>query len=301
MGGESLTGKHVLENCVAFWNLHKGIDSNSCPDIIVRNCVSYNNGSYNVAFYTNNAANTDFVGQGIVSFRDSTSPYSYTDADNLKGKGSQDPEKYLGNSNYYWLDGLCVNGAGKQITADMFVSLTFSGTVARNADGTINMEGFLVLKDTAPGDTGATMGGTPSRDNTIQEDGEHQYSDVWSNLDPVYHWHECECGAKSDMTAHTFTWIIDKEATPTTTGLKHEECTECGYKRAAVTTYYEEQNPEPTDPTEPAPTQPNPTAPTQPGGEDDQQPGNGGLIAVIVIVAVLAIGAAVFLFLKKKK
>lgn len=304
MGGESLTGKHVLENCVAFWNLNKGIDSNSCPDIIVKNCVSYNNGSYNVAFYTNNAANTDFSAQGIVSFRDSTSPYQYTGADNLKGKGTQDSDKYLGNTNYYWQETACVNGAGQQITADMFVSLTFSGQVARNADGTINMEGFLVLKDTAPENTGAQMGGSASKDNTLEAEGQHTYADVWTNLDPIYHWHECECGAKTDMTAHTFTWIIDKEPTPTETGLKHEECTECGYKRAAVTTYYEEKDPEPTQPTqptEPEATQPAEPTPTQPNGNGSQKPGNNGLIWVIVIVVVLGAGVAVVLLKKKKK
>ena len=309
MGGESITGKHVLENSYAFWNLAKGIDSNSCPDIIVKNCVSYNNGSYNVAFYTNNAANTDFSAEGIVSFRDSTSPYDYTGGDNLKGKGTQSDSKYLGNTNYYW-QGTCVNGAGKQITADMFVSLSFSGQIARNADGTINMEGFLVLKDSAP-DTGADMGGTASGDITLDEEGKHEYSDVWANLDPIYHWHECECGAKTDMTEHTFTWIIDKEATPTATGQKHEECTECGYKRAAVTTYYEE--PKPTDPTEPsqpattgpAATEPSATEPnaTEPGGDTEKTPDNGGWIAVVVIAAVLVIGggAAAVIVLKKKK
>lgn len=34
--------------------------------------------------------------------------------------------------------------------------------------------------------------------------------------------------------AHTFTWIIDKEATATEAGLKYEECTACGYAREAV-------------------------------------------------------------------
>ncbi|MBC5689707.1 hypothetical protein H8S37_12335 [Mediterraneibacter sp. NSJ-55] len=33
---------------------------------------------------------------------------------------------------------------------------------------------------------------------------------------------------------HTFKWIIDKEAEETKAGLKHEECTICGYKKAAV-------------------------------------------------------------------
>ena len=301
LGGESLTGKHVLENCYAFWNLAKGIDSNSCPDIIVKNCVSYNNGSYNVAFYTNNAANTDFFAEGIVSFRDSTSPYAYTGADNLKGKGTQDEGKYKGNTNYYWQESLCVNGKGESITADMFVSLTFSGTIARNADGTINMEGFLVLKDNAPGDTGANMGGTASDDNKLEEEGQHTFGSEWVNLDPIYHWHECECGAKTDMTEHTFVWIIDKEATPTATGLKHEECTECGYKRAAVTTYYEEQNP--TEPSEPAQTEPQASQPvaTQPGGNTDNTPSNGGLIVVIVILVLAAVVVAVIVLKKKKK
>ena len=94
LGGESLSGKHVLENSYAFWNRSKGIDSNSCPDVIVRNCVSYNNGSHNVAFYTNNAGSTDFAATGIISFKDNTNPYKDgMNGDNLKPKGTQDTSK----------------------------------------------------------------------------------------------------------------------------------------------------------------------------------------------------------------
>ena len=35
-------------------------------------------------------------------------------------------------------------------------------------------------------------------------------------------------------TGHTFEWVIDKEATATEAGSKHEECTVCGYAKAAV-------------------------------------------------------------------
>lgn len=35
-------------------------------------------------------------------------------------------------------------------------------------------------------------------------------------------------------TGHTFAWIVDKEATAAEAGLKHEECTVCGYTKAAV-------------------------------------------------------------------
>ena len=61
----------------------------------------------------------------------------------------------------------------------------------------------------------------------------HKYGTEWK-YDETNHWHECECGNKADITAHNFKWIIDKEATATEKGSKHEECTVCGYKKAAV-------------------------------------------------------------------
>ena len=61
----------------------------------------------------------------------------------------------------------------------------------------------------------------------------HKYGTEWKH-DETNHWHECECGNKADITAHTFKWIVDKEATATEKGSKHEECTVCGYKKAAV-------------------------------------------------------------------
>mgnify|MGYP007112770507 FL=1 len=61
----------------------------------------------------------------------------------------------------------------------------------------------------------------------------HKYGTEWK-YDETNHWHECECGNKADITAHNFKQIIDKEATATEKGSKHEECTVCGYKKAAV-------------------------------------------------------------------
>ena len=61
----------------------------------------------------------------------------------------------------------------------------------------------------------------------------HDYGTEWK-YDSTNHWHECEDGEKADITAHNFKWIIDKEATATEKGSKHEECTVCGYKKAAV-------------------------------------------------------------------
>ena len=61
----------------------------------------------------------------------------------------------------------------------------------------------------------------------------HKYGTEWK-YDETNHWHECECGNKADITTHTFKWIVDREATTTEKGSKHEECTVCGYKKAAV-------------------------------------------------------------------
>ena len=44
----------------------------------------------------------------------------------------------------------------------------------------------------------------------------------------------CKCGEALNRAAHTFAWVIDKEATADEKGEKHEECSVCGYKRAPV-------------------------------------------------------------------
>ena len=61
----------------------------------------------------------------------------------------------------------------------------------------------------------------------------HSYGADWKS-DADNHWHECPCGDRKDTAAHSFKWVIVKEATATTRGSKHEECTVCGYKKAAV-------------------------------------------------------------------
>ena len=61
----------------------------------------------------------------------------------------------------------------------------------------------------------------------------HSYGTAWK-CDGTNHWHECACGDKADTAAHTFKWVTDKEATATEKGSKHEECTVCGYKKAAT-------------------------------------------------------------------
>ena len=96
-----------------------------------------------------------------------------------------------------------------------FVNYTrYEGDESDGSDGTM-----WVLTD-------LTM--TPAADGHT-----HKYGTEWK-YDETNHWHECECGNKADITAHTFKQIIDKEATATEKGSKHEECTVCGYKKATV-------------------------------------------------------------------
>ena len=96
-----------------------------------------------------------------------------------------------------------------------FVNYTrYEGDDSDGSDGTMWVLTDLTMTPTSDGHT-------------------HKYGTEWK-YDETNHWHECECGNKADITAHTFKQIIDKEATTTEKGSKHEECTVCGYKKAAV-------------------------------------------------------------------
>ena len=61
----------------------------------------------------------------------------------------------------------------------------------------------------------------------------HNYSSDWKS-DSINHWKECSCGDKADVAAHSFKWVVDKEATATKKGSKHEECKVCHDKKDAV-------------------------------------------------------------------
>ncbi len=162
MGGSNMPGAHKLINSYAFYNKAKGIDSNSGPDIIVENCTTYNNESYNVAFYTNINQNTNYQATGVISYKDNDVKSGYDKYDNLKPRGDQDTSKFMGETNYYWLENGAVNASGAAITGDIFVSTEFKGVV-RNEDGTINLQGFLELKEDANVPGGAQPGGQPSQ------------------------------------------------------------------------------------------------------------------------------------------
>ena len=172
MGGDSMPGAHVLDNCISFCNKAKGIDSNSCPDIKIKNSTSIDNESYNVALYTKTAENTDYEATGIISYR--TGFDSDTVArtaglnvkEDLEPKGTQDIKKIYKTTNYFWdtASKTSVNSEGATVSTDWFKSLDYSaildgvksvGTITRNADGTIALGDVFALTDKAPVGVGA--------------------------------------------------------------------------------------------------------------------------------------------------
>ena len=170
MGGDSMPGAHVLKNSVAFANKAKGIDSNSCPDIKVYSSTTFDNESYNVAFYTNTAVNTAFAADGILSYKVSNKV-----AEQFKLLGTQNAADVKGVTNYYFDGSKTVNNNGKEAAASWFKSLDTAsalkdGGITRNADGTINMNGFLELTDEVPEGVGARMSGRTSGDITVIPD-----------------------------------------------------------------------------------------------------------------------------------
>ena len=62
----------------------------------------------------------------------------------------------------------------------------------------------------------------------------HKAGTEWKS-DGTGHWKECVyCGDKMNEAAHTYKWVTDKEATVSQDGSKYEECSVCGYAKAAV-------------------------------------------------------------------
>ena len=108
--------------------------------------------------------------------------------------------------------------------------------------------------------------------------------------DNTDHWKECTvvgCGViiEDSKAAHDFKWVVDKEATATQKGSKHEECKVCGYKKAAVE----------------IPATGTPTEPGKPTGPDSPQTGDNGNMILWIALLFISGGACTALTVKHKK
>ena len=120
----------------------------------------------------------------------------------------------------------------------------------------------------------------------------HNYSSDWKS-DSINHWKECSCGDKADVAAHSFKWVVDKEATATKKGSKHEECKVCGYQRPAVEIPATGSTTKPTDPTGSNPNT---------GAESPKTGDNSNMILWIAVLLVSGFGVlGTVIYGKKKK
>ena len=169
--------------------------------------------------------------------------------------------------------GVIIEGSKAAHTAgEWIIDTPATATTSGSKHKECTVCGYTMTTETIP----ATGGGEHT----------HSYGSDWKN-DATNHWHECSCGDKADKAAHDFKWVVDKEATATQKGSKHEECRVCGYKKAAVE----------------IPATGTPTEPGKPTDSDSPQTGDNS--NMILWIALLFISGGVVtgttVISKKKK
>ena len=98
-------------------------------------------------------------------------------------------------------------------------------------DKWVVLEGNVTLTDATKATTTFTMPGNDVKLEATYKDAPpshtHSYGTEWK-YDDTDHWHECGCGDKANIAAHSASeWIVDTAATETADGAKHKECTVC--------------------------------------------------------------------------
>ena len=182
------------------------------------------------------------------------------------------------NADNHWHE--CSCGDKKDVAAHTASDWIIDTPATATADGTKHKEctvcSYTMATETIPATIPATGGGEHT----------HSYGSEWKyNADN--HWHECSCGDKADKAAHDFKWIVDKEATATQNGSKHEECKVCGYKKAAVE----------------IPATGTPTEPGKPTDPDSSQTGDNSNMLLWIALLFISGGAVIGItvYSKKKK
>lgn len=66
-------------------------------------------------------------------------------------------------------------------------------------------------------------------DITLQDNQEHVHQYTFSPYDSNYHYAQCTCGDQRLEAHESSPWIVDQEATATSAGKKHKECTKCKF------------------------------------------------------------------------
>ncbi|MDO4290250.1 MAG: hypothetical protein Q4C41_03355 [Eggerthellaceae bacterium] len=144
------------------------------------------------------------------------------------------------------------NGSFDKAPADDFIAP--DSVLTKNADGTYGVHVHELVKHDAVAPTCVAAGNkvyyecsvcgllfedevgeteTTAEAVAIAATGKHSFGEAWKP-GATSHWHECSvCGAKADEADHEFVEVIDKEATATEPGSKHQECKACGYEKGS--------------------------------------------------------------------
>ena len=169
--------------------------------------------------------------------------------------------------------GVIIEGSKAAHTAgEWIIDTPATATTSGSKHKECTVCGYTMATETIP----ATGGGEHT----------HSYGSEWK-YDADNHWHECSCGDKADKAAHDFKWVVDKEATATQKGSKHEECKVCGYKKAAVE----------------IPATGTPTEPGKPTGPDSPQTGDNSnlMLWIALLLASGGVLTGVTVFDKRKR
>ena len=153
LGGDGMSGYHVLRDSYAFENKANGIDSNSCPDIQVFNSVSYANATNLALTNYEKSVNSDYTVKGLISIGSSN-----TTKDSINMLGNQVASKIYNSSNFFWNGSESVNAVDTAVkaTKNIFrstdksvlgVDVANEKFVNRDANGNIEFGGFLQVKN----------------------------------------------------------------------------------------------------------------------------------------------------------
>ena len=119
-----------------------------------------------------------------------------------------------------------------KIAQDTLVTVTADAPeTGKVFDKWVVLEGGVTPADATKATTTFTMPASAVKIEATYKDAPpshtHSYGTEWK-YDGTNHWHECACGDKADIAAHSASeWIVDTAATETADGAKHKECTVC--------------------------------------------------------------------------
>ena len=209
--------------------------------------------------------------------------YGAFDADNHEGDTEvRDIKAATCTEDGYTGDTYCL-GCGEKIADGSVIPATgHTLTHHERIEATCTTAGSVEYWScTACGKNFSDINDTDEITDTVIPKIDHIYASEWKS-DDTNHWHECVCGAKADESTHRFKWVIDKEATETENGSKHEECQDCGYKKEAVE--IPASGGGGAQPSEP----PKPVEPDKPTNPDTPQTGDTGNLLLWFLMLILA-------------